>query len=58
MKTVTIIISLQVMIISDRETSIAAASLHVGAGSLSDPKEYQGLARFTQLMLETGINGF
>ncbi|KAL6746748.1 insulinase-like metalloprotease [Haematococcus lacustris] len=42
---------LKALLISDPTTDKAAASVDVGAGSLLDPPEFQGLAHFTEHML-------
>jgi insulysin len=45
---------LKSLLISDPETDKSAASLLVKVGSLSDPKEYYGLAHFCEHMLFLG----
>lgn len=45
---------LKVLLISDPETDISAASLSVNVGSMSDPWEIQGLAHFLEHMLFMG----
>lgn len=45
---------LKVMLISDPETDISAASLSVNVGSMSDPWPIQGLAHFLEHMLFMG----
>ncbi|CAG2101367.1 unnamed protein product [Medioppia subpectinata] len=42
---------LKVLLISDRETDKSAAALTVGVGSMSDPRDVQGLAHLTERML-------
>lgn len=46
--------NLKVLLISDPETDISAASLSVHVGSRSDPWELQGLAHFLEHMLFMG----
>ena len=46
--------ALQCLLISDSETDYSAASLSVASGSLSDPREVQGLAHFLEHMLFLG----
>ncbi|OTF71911.1 hypothetical protein BLA29_014779 [Euroglyphus maynei] len=45
---------LKVILVSDPETDISAASLSVHVGSMSDPWETQGLAHFLEHMLFMG----
>lgn len=45
---------LKVLLVSDAETDISAASLSVHVGSLADPWELQGLAHFLEHMLFMG----
>src|SRR5690606_36124055 len=45
---------LKVLLISDPETDISAASLTVHVGSMSDPLELQGLPHFLEHMLFMG----
>eukprot|EP00286_Rhodomonas_abbreviata_P006745 CAMPEP_0181324180 /NCGR_PEP_ID=MMETSP1101-20121128/20210_1 /TAXON_ID=46948 /ORGANISM="Rhodomonas abbreviata, Strain Caron Lab Isolate" /LENGTH=1003 /DNA_ID=CAMNT_0023432315 /DNA_START=70 /DNA_END=3081 /DNA_ORIENTATION=+ len=45
---------LDIILISDPETNIAAAALAVAAGQLQDPPEVQGLAHFCEHMLFLG----
>ena len=45
---------LKVLLVSDPETDISAASLSVQIGSLTDPFELQGLAHFLEHMLFMG----
>lgn len=49
---------LKVMLISDPETDISAASLSVHVGSMSDPWEIQGLAHFLEHMLFMGTKKY
>ncbi len=44
----------KVLLISDPQTLKSSASLTVNIGSLSDPKEYFGLAHFCEHMLFMG----
>lgn len=46
--------SLQILLISDPETDIAASSLSVHVGSMSDPPDCLGLAHFLEHMLFMG----
>jgi len=45
---------LKILLISDPETDKSAAALDVNIGSMSDPRELQGLARFLEHMLFMG----
>ena len=45
---------LKVLLISDVETDKSAAALDVNIGSMSDPREIQGLAHFLEHMLFLG----
>ena len=45
---------LKCLLISDPETDYSAASLSVASGSISDPREVQGLAHFLEHMLFLG----
>ena len=45
---------LKVLLISDPETDKSAAALDVNIGSMSDPREVQGLAHFLEHMLFNG----
>mmetsp|Transcript_39276 Transcript_39276/g.92615 ORF Transcript_39276/g.92615 Transcript_39276/m.92615 type:complete len:1005 (-) Transcript_39276:62-3076(-) len=45
---------LEIVLVSDPETNIAAAALAVAAGQLQDPPEVQGLAHFCEHMLFLG----
>ena len=49
---------LKSLLISDPETDKSAASLLVKVGSLSDPKEYYGLAHFCEHMLFLGTEKY
>ncbi|KPM06648.1 insulin-degrading enzyme-like protein [Sarcoptes scabiei] len=49
---------LKVMLISDPETDISAASLSVNVGSMSDPWPIQGLAHFLEHMLFMGTKKY
>lgn len=49
---------LQCLLISDSETDYGAASLSVASGSLSDPREVQGLAHFLEHMLFLGTERY
>ncbi|KAH7641203.1 insulin-degrading enzyme-like protein [Dermatophagoides farinae] len=49
---------LKVLLISDPETDISAASLSVNVGSMSDPWEIQGLAHFLEHMLFMGTKKY
>ncbi|MBC8311356.1 MAG: insulinase family protein [Candidatus Marinimicrobia bacterium] len=49
---------LKVILVSDAQYNKSAASMNVLAGSLSDPKEYQGLAHFLEHMLFLGTEKF
>lgn len=46
--------NLKVLLVSDPETDISAASLSVHVGSMYDPFELQGLAHFLEHMLFMG----
>ncbi len=45
---------LKVLLISDPETDKSAAALDVNIGSMSDPRDLQGLAHFLEHMLFMG----
>ena len=45
---------LKIILISDPQTDLSAASLEVSVGSSSDPEEIQGLAHFLEHMLFLG----
>ncbi len=45
---------LKVLLISDPETDKSAAALDVNVGSMSDPRDLQGLAHFLEHMLFMG----
>ena len=49
---------LKVLLISDPKYNVSAAALEVGVGSLSDPREYQGLAHFLEHMLFLGTEKY
>ncbi|MEO6874784.1 MAG: insulinase family protein [Opitutaceae bacterium] len=49
---------LKVILVSDPRFNQSAASLAVGAGSLADPKDRQGLAHFTEHMLFLGTEKY
>jgi len=49
---------LKVILVSDKQYNKSAASMNVLVGSLSDPKEYQGLAHFLEHMLFLGTEKF
>ena len=49
---------LQCLFISDPDTDYSAASLSVASGSISDPREVQGLAHFLEHMLFLGTAEF
>ncbi len=45
---------LKVIFVHDKDTKKSSAVLNVGRGSLSDPKEFNGLAHFLEHMLFMG----
>ena len=49
---------LQVLLISDPDSNISAASMDVGVGSFSDPREVEGLAHFCEHMLFLGTEKY
>ena len=49
---------LKVILVSDKQYNKSAASMNVLVGSLSDPKEYQGLAHFLEHKLFLGTEKF
>jgi insulysin len=49
---------MKVMLVSDEKYNKSAASMNVMVGSLSDPKEYQGLAHFLEHMLFLGTEKY
>ncbi|CAG2101369.1 unnamed protein product, partial [Medioppia subpectinata] len=49
---------LKVLLISDRETDKSAAALTTGVGSMSDPRDVQGLAHFAEHMLFLGTRKY
>jgi len=49
---------MKVLVISDPETDMAAATLHVQVGSFSDPWDRQGLAHFLEHMLLMGTEKY
>ena len=49
---------LKVILVSDPSYNKSSASMNVGVGSLSDPKEYQGLAHFLEHMLFLGTDKY
>ncbi|MBF0287451.1 MAG: insulinase family protein [SAR324 cluster bacterium] len=49
---------IKVLLISDPTSDQAAASLSVGAGSLNDPPEHQGMAHFLEHMLFLGTKKY
>lgn len=49
---------LEVILISDKETSVSAASLAVNIGHYEDPEEYLGLAHFLEHMLFLGTKKY
>ena len=49
---------LTVILVSDEKYNKSSASMNVMVGSLSDPKEYQGLAHFLEHMLFLGTEKF
>ncbi|XP_078482329.1 insulin-degrading enzyme [Ciona intestinalis] len=49
---------LKIMLISDPKTDKSAASMDVNVGSLSDPKELEGLAHFCEHMLFLGTEKY
>ena len=50
--------SLRVVLISDPNTNISAASMEVAAGSFSDPPDTEGLAHFCEHMLFLGTEKY
>lgn len=50
--------NLAVILVSDKLSNHAAASMDVGVGSFSDPKEIQGLAHFLEHMLFLGTKKY
>eukprot|EP01022_Parablepharisma_sp_SALTPOND_P016358 TRINITY_DN2384_c0_g1_i1.p1 TRINITY_DN2384_c0_g1~~TRINITY_DN2384_c0_g1_i1.p1 ORF type:complete len:986 (+),score=115.66 TRINITY_DN2384_c0_g1_i1:102-3059(+) len=50
--------ALRCLLIHDDKVEYSAASLDVNVGSLSDPKEYPGLAHFCEHMLFMGTNKY
>ena len=49
---------LRVLLVSDPKADRAAASMSVGAGSLSDPADHPGMAHFLEHMLFLGTEKF
>ena len=49
---------LKIILVSDEKYNKSSASMNVMVGSLSDPKEYQGLAHFLEHMLFLGTEKF
>jgi insulysin len=49
---------LRVLLVSDPDLNLAAASMAVGVGSLMDPEEVQGLAHFLEHMLFLGTEKY
>mgnify|MGYP001411845356 FL=1 len=49
---------LKVILVSDEKYNKSSASMNVMVGSLSDPKEYQGLAHFLEHMLFLGTEKY
>ncbi len=49
---------IEALLISDPKTDSSGALMVVNVGSLSDPKEYPGLAHFTEHMLFLGTNKY
>lgn len=49
---------MKVILLSDPKLNVSSASMVVGAGSLSDPKERQGLAHFLEHMLFLGTEKY
>jgi len=49
---------LKVILVSDISYNKSSASMNIGVGSLSDPKEYQGLAHFLEHMLFLGTEKY
>ncbi len=49
---------LKILFIYDKSILKSAVAMEVGVGSLSDPKEYQGLAHFCEHMLFMGTKKF
>ena len=49
---------LQVLLICDPDTDLAAAAMDVQVGHLSDPEELAGLAHFCEHMLFLGTEKF
>ncbi|CAG2108412.1 unnamed protein product [Medioppia subpectinata] len=49
---------LKVLLISDRKTDKSAAALTTGVGSMSDPRDVQGLAHFAEHMLFLGTKKY
>jgi secreted Zn-dependent insulinase-like peptidase len=49
---------LKVVVVSDMESNNAGVSLVVGAGSFDNPKEFPGLAHFTEHMLFLGTKKY
>jgi len=49
---------LKIILVSDKKYNKSSASMNVMVGSLSDPKEYQGLAHFLEHMLFLGTEKF
>ena len=50
--------SLRVLVISDPDSNISAASMDVAVGSFSDPSDLQGLAHFCEHMLFLGTKKY
>ena len=57
-KIITLPNRLKALLISDPEADMAAASINVGVGSCSDPREHQGLAHFLEHMLFQGTEKY
>lgn len=49
---------LKVVVVSDKDTNSAGATLVVGTGSFDNPKEFKGLAHFLEHMLFLGTKKF
>ncbi|KAJ1911710.1 metalloprotease [Mycoemilia scoparia] len=50
--------NLEVMLVSGSEDDLAAATMDVGVGSTSDPKDFNGLAHFCEHMLFMGTEDY
>eukprot|EP00501_MAST-03F_sp_TOSAG23-6_P001249 GSMAST32.ASY1.ANO1.1295.1 assembled CDS len=57
-KYITLSNKLEVLLVSDPSTDVAAASMSVGVGSLCDPEQFAGLAHFLEHMLFLGSEKF